>query len=48
MVYAIAIVSCFTLTLCLGGAFMEYVVPHIGPLERWIESLDICMYDEEE
>lgn len=43
----LAILSAFMLMLGIGGLIADYVFPHIGPLQRWIDSLPM-MDDEEE
>lgn len=43
----LAIFSVFMLILGIGGLIADYVFPHIGPLQRWIDSLPM-MDDEEE
>jgi len=48
IIFTVGTISGFILFLCAGGFFMEHIVPHIKPLERWIDSLEICVYDEEE
>lgn len=43
----LAILSVFMLVLGIGRLIADYVFPHIGPLQRWIDSLPM-MDDEEE
>ena len=43
----LAILSVFLLILGIGGLIADYVFPHIGPLQRWIDSLPM-LEDEEE
>lgn len=44
----LAILSVFLLILGIGGLIADYVFPHIGPLQRWIDSLPMLEDEEEE
>ncbi len=44
----LAILSVFMLVLGIGGLIADYVFPHIGPLQRWIDSLPMIDDEEEE
>ena len=44
----LAILSVFLLILGIGGLIADYVFPHIGPLQQWIDSLPMLEDEEEE
>lgn len=44
----LAILSVFLLILGIGGLIADYVFPHIGPLQRRIDSLPMLEDEEEE
>lgn len=38
----------FLIILCVGALVADYILPHIGPLNRWLETLPLWDEEEEE
>ncbi len=41
-------VTAFVAALVVGGVFSDYIIPHIKPLERWLESLPAGKEDDDD
>lgn len=48
IVTALAILAGYLLILALGGVVADYILPHIRPLERWINTLPMMNSEQED
>lgn len=46
-VVLLAILGAFLLILAIGGIIADYILPHIEPLNRFINSLPMMLEEEE-
>lgn len=47
LVITLGLFAAYLLILSVGGLVADYVLPHIGPLVRWIDTLPLMRKETE-